>query len=167
MTFVAKLHRFSRKMSQKIKQAFRTSTGNAKLILYSENNQGYSVGGILVDSNCCTMLLPVSGSLEYASQWPINPDSCKVRHGFLVCLRVHRDSLLTHCVQEFEVINVVRRGESIEELCFLIEWVAESVRRPGWDSNIITRLRINMLAILSMKANGALRYEKGLVMLNE
>jgi len=70
-------------------------------------------------------------------------------------------------VQEFEVINVVRRGESIEELCFLIEWVAESMRRPGWDSNIITRLRINMLAILSMKANGALRYEKGLVMLKE
>ena len=108
-----------------------------------------------------------SATCRWASQWPINPDSCKVRHGFLVCLRVHRHSFLTHCVQELEVINIVRWSESIEELRFLIERVAESMGRSGWDSNIITRLRIDMLSILSMKANGALRYEKCLVVLNE
>jgi hypothetical protein len=68
-------------------------------------------------------------------------------------------------VQELEVIDVVRRSESIEELRFLAKWIAESMRRSSRNRDIVTHLRIDVLAILTVEPHGPLGHEECLIVL--
>ena len=64
---------------------------------------------------------------------------------------------------QFEIINIERRRERIEELCLLIERITESMRSSRWDGHVVSELRVDVLAIFDVEADCALRDEESLV----
>ena len=85
------------------------------------------------------------------------------RHSLPVRLRVHRNSFLSHCRQQLEVIDVVCWRVRIEEHSFFVERVTERMWRASGNSNVVAFGSIDGLAIEEMEAHFALRYEECLI----
>lgn len=93
--------------------------------------------------------------------------SCVVRHRIQMLLRRDWLPLLHVCSQQLEVVDVIRRSVCVEELGLLVSRVAECMRRPNGNRDIVALFRIDgvlgAIGLRDMVSNSAFGRQKRLV----
>ena len=89
----------------------------------------------------------------------------EISHSLPRDIRIHLLPSLLHRSQHFEIIDVERRCEGVEELGGDVERVGEGVRRARRDDHVVAHFGVDVLVALGVEAQDAFGYEEGLVML--
>lgn len=83
-------------------------------------------------------------------------------------LRRDRLALLHVCSQQLEVVDVIGRSVSVEKFGLLVSRVAERMRCPNRDRDIVALFRVDgvlgAIGLWDVVSNGAFGRQKGLVM---
>lgn len=75
----------------------------------------------------------------------------KAAHGLEVLLLAHDGVRLAHVGQHLEIVNVKRRREGVEKLCFFICRVGKRVWRANRHRNVVANMGIVFSAVWSVE----------------